>query len=574
MLKRSTRNPQFKDHYDVVIIGAGASGLTSAALLSRMGYSVCVLEMDSRPGGYLAGFRRKDFRFDSAIHWLNQCGPGGMITKIFGLIANDYPRTEEQKLIRRYKGESFDYLLTNQPDDFRDQLIKDFPHEEKGIRKFFRDARRVAVPFKNYDPVFRTMETMSLWEKSLIGLRMLTFVMPFLHFLRYTGDAGVRKGLKRYFKDEKLMDIFCSEMDFMSIIVPIAWAYNNDYQLPPPGGSQVFPEWLEHVTMECGNDLFFKCKVTSIECEEKVAKSVIVEHRDEEYRVKTDFVIAACDSNALFTKMLPQELVKKEFVQKLDDAELYSSSVTISLALDKPAEHFGFGEEMVFFSRDDVKREEHSNGDPYTSGIIVLAPSARDRSLAPDGMGTLTLYTSAFFDYEDQWRCEVDEKGNLIRGEAYKQLKEEYADIVIRRIEERMNTDIRGHIVYCDIATPITHWRYTGNHQGTMMGARPGKENIKSGVARYSTPVKNVLLSGHWAELGGGVPIAVKTATNAVLLYLQRIKNTKAAKGLARYMEGRTTIPETRETMGFGSYTESYKPDLTPADKKRLDVAE
>ena len=74
-----------KSYYDVVIIGAGISGMTAAALLSRCGLSVCVLEKEPHAGGYLAGFRRKDFRFDSAIHWLNQCGEKGLVTKIFEL---------------------------------------------------------------------------------------------------------------------------------------------------------------------------------------------------------------------------------------------------------------------------------------------------------------------------------------------------------------------------------------------------------------------------------------------------------------------------------------------------------
>ena len=60
----------FKPSYDVVIIGAGVGGLTAGALLSKAGFSVCLLEKEPHVGGYLAGFRRKDFRFDTAIHWL------------------------------------------------------------------------------------------------------------------------------------------------------------------------------------------------------------------------------------------------------------------------------------------------------------------------------------------------------------------------------------------------------------------------------------------------------------------------------------------------------------------------
>ena len=47
-----------ESHYDVVIIGAGVAGLTSAALLAKSGLSVCVLEAGAIGGGYLQGFRR------------------------------------------------------------------------------------------------------------------------------------------------------------------------------------------------------------------------------------------------------------------------------------------------------------------------------------------------------------------------------------------------------------------------------------------------------------------------------------------------------------------------------------
>ena len=57
-----------KSYYDVVIVGAGIGGLTAGALLSKAGLSVCVLEKEPHPGGYRAGFRRKDFLCDIAIH--------------------------------------------------------------------------------------------------------------------------------------------------------------------------------------------------------------------------------------------------------------------------------------------------------------------------------------------------------------------------------------------------------------------------------------------------------------------------------------------------------------------------
>ena len=80
---------------------------------------------------------------------------------------------------------------------------------------------------------------------------------------------------------------------------------------------------------------------------------------------------------------------------------------------------------------------------------------------------------------------------------------------------------LREHILFYEVATPVTHWRYTGNRGGTMMGAKPGRANMQNGVARYRTPVNNLLLGGHWAELGGGVPIAVKAGANSALMVLR-----------------------------------------------------
>lgn len=558
---------QIKSHYDVVIIGAGVSGLTSAALLGRAGLSVAVLEMDARPGGYLAGFRRKDYRFDSAIHWLNQCGPKGFVHRIFGAIGTDFPETKDQVNIRRFITQDIDFLLTNTPDDLRDELIREFPHEKKGLLRFFATAKKMAGAFANYSTNFRDMQTRNVFGKAYYGLKLAKFGLTFVPHVFYGGEKGVIKGLKKYFSDPKLLQIWAAEEDLLSCLIPIAWAYNKDYQLPPKGGGQVFPEWLEYVTKSLGNQIFYQTRVKRIVHQGDKATHILADHKGNELAFSADYFVAACDVETLYERIMDPELSDAGFLKKLKNAELYSSAVTLSIGLDCPAEELGFRDEMLLIVDATVKRSDHNAGDPHKSDLSVLAPTTRDKSMAPEGKGTLTIYAPAHFHQYNNWGIDYDENGNIVRGERYKEVKQEYANILIARVEKAMQTDIKSHIAYLDVATPITHYRYTGNKDGTMMGARPGKNNYQARIAHYKTPLKNVLLSGHWANLGGGVPIAVSTAANSSLLILKQSK-PKIFSALGAYFDGRIDKTKLDKTPGIVHYAEDWRMKPTPAEKK------
>ncbi|MCB9168083.1 MAG: NAD(P)/FAD-dependent oxidoreductase [Flavobacteriales bacterium] len=553
--------------FDVIVIGAGISGLTSAAILARAGMKVCVLEMDARPGGYLAGFRRKDFRFDSAIHWLNQCGPRGYVTRVFDLIGRDHPRARPQTRIRRWKGGTIDELLTNDPEVLKARLIADFPHERKGIERFFRDARALGRSFDRSAGLIRTQETMGPLERMAFNLRRLRFALPFIKHLGYQGDAGVKKGLDRYFKDPGLHKLFSSEQELLACLVPIGWAYFGDYQSPPRGGSQVFPEWLAHVITCLGGCIHYRNRVDRILLDGGRCLGVMVEHHGERVAVRADQVIAACDVETLYERMLPPDVVPEKLKCKLRNAELYSSSVTVSLGLDVPAEDLGFNEELIYLHRDDVPREAHGGPDPRQAGISILAPSLRDKSMAPPGMGTLTLYIPARFAHNAEWGTERDAGGGIVRGERYEQLKKEVADILIDRVEEALAPGLRSHIIWCDVATPITHWRYTGNRDGSMMGAKPGKANFKAGIAHYRTPVPGLLLGGHWADLGGGVPIAVKSGVNTALIVLKD-RHHPAFHTWRDYLDKDLSVDQVFNGPGLAPYAEDWVQALTPAERK------
>jgi prolycopene isomerase len=250
--------------------------------------------------------------------------------------------------------------------------------------------------------------------------------------------------------------------------------------------------------------------------------------------IDSRYVLAACDVQTLYDKMVPEERIPEQLRKVLRDADLYYSTFSIFIGLDCDTTSLGFNEEVLCLTRDDVSQKDHSGGDPHKTSLIIIAPSVRDPSLAPKRKGMITIHCPAYMDYENNWK--TDE--GLKRGEAYRILKREFADILIDRVENTFAPGLRKHIEVMETATPVTYWRYTGNRKGSIMGASPTNKNIKAKLAHYRTPIKNLLLAGHWAEYGGGVPIAMRAGTNASLMVLKDMNRAEYEK-LKTVMDGK-----------------------------------
>lgn len=520
---------KIKAHYDVIVIGAGIGGLTAGALLSKYGLSVAIVEKEPHVGGYLAGYQKKGFKFDTAIHWLNQCDDKGVVNNLYKVFGTDYPKCKPLVNIQRFKSETTDYLLTNNPEELKQQWLQDFEKDKEGINKFFAHAKKIARSFLNYKKIFRVSVTMNWIERMQHVVRLIKFARPFLPFISYNGEK-TDKGLSKFFSEDKLKGLFLSQTDLLACLVPFSWASNGDYQCPPKGGGQVIPKWLSSVAKSNGGDIFLNTSVKQVLVDGKKTKGVSAIFRNkEEIKITSDFIIAACDLEKLYKEFLPLNNYNNRIIKKIEQAELYASSVTISIALNCPTEQLGFGEEMIHLFKDNVSRELQNCGDPQLSSLTILAPSIRDSTLAPEGCGTLVIFMSALLSQYDSWKTEAF----LKRGEAYNEFKMQVSEQLIKRVEAQLGIDIQRHILFVDVATPITHWRYTGNKLGTMMGAKPGKKNMKAKVAQYTTGYGNMFIGGQWAELGGGVPIATRAGVNAALLVLKNKDQKKQQQLIA-----------------------------------------
>ena len=59
-----TEDLVLRDHYDVIVVGAGLGGMTAASLLAKRGLSVLMIEQQSKPGGACTSFKREDHVHD------------------------------------------------------------------------------------------------------------------------------------------------------------------------------------------------------------------------------------------------------------------------------------------------------------------------------------------------------------------------------------------------------------------------------------------------------------------------------------------------------------------------------
>jgi prolycopene isomerase len=509
--------------YDVAVIGSGMGSLTAAALLSQAGLHVHVFESQPQPGGYLSGFERNGFRFDTAVQWLNQCHPGGFIHRLFSSLGDDFPECRPLERISRTGGIGFDSLLTSAPLNLRDTLIHKFPMEEQGLRRFFSDAQALGEHWKKLDRHMRSSETMTHREKLIYAHGMMCWSLPIAKHLRISAE----KGLDRYFKDPELRKLFTHQESFISMMMPVAWAFTGNFYAPPQGGSRAMVDWLSSKITDAGSEITLNRRVNCILLDQSNRAAGVV--LDDGQAIEAQHVICGGDLRSLVDELLPTGMVSKRKQRAIRNADLYYSNFTVFLGLDCDPTLFGFGEEILYLVRSGIPRPDQYGGDPEKTALTILAPSIRDSSVAPSGKGVLTIHCPAMMSHHENWHAE----NGKVRGKAYRDFKQQFSETLIRRVEEDFAPGLSDHIETMEAATPLTYERYTGNANGTIMGTRPTRRNIHAGISSCRTPVKNLFLAGHWAHYSGGVPIAMQTGANTALLILkdcdpdaaQRLKN-------------------------------------------------
>src|SRR5262245_34962110 len=83
----SIHSPEQK--WDYIVIGSGMGGMTSAALLSKLGKKVLILEQQYVPGGFTHTFRRHRWEWDVGVHAVGEVTQHTLLGRLLSKLTDD-----------------------------------------------------------------------------------------------------------------------------------------------------------------------------------------------------------------------------------------------------------------------------------------------------------------------------------------------------------------------------------------------------------------------------------------------------------------------------------------------------
>ena len=126
------------DQYDVVVIGSGLAGMTSANVLGRAGHRVLLLEQHYKLGGLATWFLRPGGHiFDVSLHGF----PHGMIKSCRRYWSRDIADRIVQLKNIRFDNPQFSLTTTFNREDFTRLLTTEFGIQPATVNEFFDTAR-------------------------------------------------------------------------------------------------------------------------------------------------------------------------------------------------------------------------------------------------------------------------------------------------------------------------------------------------------------------------------------------------------------------------------------------------
>ena len=447
--------------YDVIIIGAGMSGLSAGIRLAHFDKRVCILEKHYAYGGLNSYYTLNGRAFDVGLHAVTNYAKRG---------ARAMPLT---KLLRQLRLDYDDF-------DLRPQL---------GSEIRFPSAR---LRFNN-DPNLLTEEVASLFPAEIDRFRSL------LNVIRAHDDTRIdvtpmsgRAVLAEHLRDPLLIEmLLCpimyygspteSDIDWTHFVTLVKSIFLQGFARPRRGVRQIITTLVKRYRA-CGGTLKMRCGVERINTRGARAESVTLASGE---TLSADVILSSAgypETMAMLSNPPPD----------LPDVAVGRVSfVEIILCLDTPPAKLGYDTTITFYNdKESFRFVRPDDAVDITSGVICCPNNYEGHEDMAEGIYRLTWMANY-----DRW-AELDQA-------AYEDKKRACVERALERAGRDL-ANVRSHLVASDMFTPLTIKRFTGHIDGAVYGAptkrRDGRTEIENlficGTDQGFLGIMGAMLSG------------------------------------------------------------------------------
>jgi len=505
-----TEDLVLRDHYDVIVIGAGLGGMTAASLLAKRGLYVLMIEQQGKPGGACSSFKREDHVHDVGAAMLYGFGEKGF--RPFHFLLNELEEPIDiipHATLARMSFEGREIIFWPDLQRFIDELTEIFPDEKEGLRAFYADLYKMYENIVIKNQVIVPPSEYSARQ----GFRRL-LSDPFSIFkMQKLLSTSTMELLKKYFHTPELFNFYdklCS-----------AYAYTTAEETPavlaatmfidnhvggvyyPAGGAQMLPNTLEKAFERDGGQVIYHQLVDEILIQNGHAYGVRLQNGIE---ILADRVIANATVWNIYGRLVRAEHIDPKRLEWARSLSPTFPSMTLYMVIDRQGIPENYYPWEIFIENRKVID---------SSDLTLYINSLVDTTLCPpDELNVMAIAPNL-----RPWPHSNDP---AYHSKDYEVQKQQEAERMIDQIEQHI-PGFRQHIRSVIIGTPTTIERYLLKNGGAVGGPKNqiGQEMLKRLHARSEW--KNLYFCGDSTVMGTGAPATVVSGVGAANVILREL---------------------------------------------------
>lgn len=498
--------------FNVLIIGSGMGGLVCGDILSREGYSVCVVEKNKQFGGCLQIYTRNKVIFDAGVHYLGGLDKGQNLYQIFkylGLM---------DKLRLERMDEVFDRIVMDHDekiygiaqgyDAFIQRLRADFPGEDKAIRNYCDTIIEICDRF----PMYRLrLEGEGREKLEVMNISAKLFI----------DGLTQNEKLRSVLAGNNMLYAGAGEQTPLYVHALIVNSYMESAWRCVNGGSQITKTLTANIHA-AGGTLLRKKEVLKLIVEDGLVKYALLKDGS---LIEAKFFVS--DTSPVNTfRMTETPLIRSVTRKRLGSTQNTVSSFIMNIVFRKGC--YPYKKHNYYYHEQGKVWDMHRySEDEWPLGYAMyMAPSLHTAEFA-DGM---TIF--AYMQYEEvrPWASSFNTVASKQdRGVGYESFKKIKAEQLLNKVEEKF-PGLRNCIETYYTSTPLSYRDYIGSGDGNLYGVQKDYRDPLAALVAPKTKVPNLFLTGQSLNLHGILGTAISGLITAAALmgkndFIEKIRN-------------------------------------------------